>query len=149
MRFPWRSSTNPSLALTVALNPLKPSRISMASKMPIPQPPRTPTPPPDDFPEQNIVSSQAAFNSHEFLPTMVSTKQPSELAAHGDLNMLSPTSPATGSFTEDIMHNGTSGPAQPNPFNFQPTVLAKSSGMKSVCFLGRVYDARYRTDGDV
>lgn len=111
----------------------------MASQLPIPQPPRTPTPPPDDFTEQNIVSSREAFDSNALSPMMSSTKEPGGLAAHGDQNTLSPTTPAIVSFPVDAMDNGTLGTAERNPFNFQPTVLAKSSGMKSVCFLGRVY----------
>ncbi|KAK2745257.1 Endoplasmic reticulum zinc transporter [Myotisia sp. PD_48] len=85
----------------------------MVAGLPIPLPPRTPTPPPDTpaFLAETAPHMQATFDSGSLSPIM-DTFPPSVI--DGTLNH--PRSPSQDA---------------PGPFNFQPTVLAKTPVVKS------------------
>lgn len=118
----------------------------MAISTPIPAPPRTPTPPPDDGPSAmtglgldgigDLLSPtndgydpcSLAPMSENFSASRYGTSPPK--ASSGPLSPASPNS-LYGSFSSD--GNGANGgPDGKNPFNFQPMSLAKSPVMKSV-----------------
>ncbi|KAL1988955.1 hypothetical protein VTN96DRAFT_6944 [Rasamsonia emersonii] len=102
----------------------------MASSLPIPQPPRTPTPPPDDSPVLDNAPSEPSFDPNSLSP-MVDRMSPAAGSPEtGGMNP--PKSPTFGSTSGDSPASGSSsGNGEPNPFNFQPTVLAKGPVLKS------------------
>ncbi|PGH33120.1 hypothetical protein GX50_04104 [[Emmonsia] crescens] len=90
----------------------------MADSLPLPIPPRTPTPPSDDDPSSGpesftVISSMESFSGRNTLSPMVNS-----FAASGTLD--SPRNSAMGS-AEDMQ----------GPFNFKPMTLAKSPIIKS------------------
>jgi hypothetical protein len=112
---------------------------AMASNLPIPRPPRTPTPPSDD--PTSVTDGQpqrgfAATYDKDTLSPMVD-----HFSQNGsnveDRDRLSPTrssfklNPTDGSVQSGAGDNGSAG-----PFNFQTTTMAKGPVMKSVsaCF---------------
>ncbi|KAF9885109.1 Endoplasmic reticulum zinc transporter [Aspergillus nanangensis] len=103
----------------------------MASNIPIPLPPRTPTPPPDDHP--NASDQSANLDNQDTLSPLVETFPPQRVALDTeDRNRLSPTrasfnlSPSDATAQTGQGDNGASG-----PFNFQPMTMAKSPVVKS------------------
>jgi hypothetical protein len=112
---------------------------AMASNLPIPRPPRTPTPPPDD--PKSVTDSQpqrglAVSYDKDTLSPMVDNFSQNE-SNEEDRDRLSPTrssfklSPTDGAVQSGASDNGSAG-----PFNFQTTSMAKGPVMKSVsaCF---------------
>ncbi|OXV11096.1 hypothetical protein Egran_01142 [Elaphomyces granulatus] len=97
----------------------------MATNLPIPRPPRTPTPPPDD---ETDIPSELSYNPNGLFPDTHTGFYPRELAnfqgswspTRATFNSMSPGYIQTGS-----SENGT------GPFNFKPTVLSKSPVVKS------------------
>lgn len=92
----------------------------MASKLPIPQPPRTPTPPPDDSPVL-IDAGEIPHDPTSLSPRVLQNGPPSGRLFAFDVSPVSPTFPSS------LSSDGTAG-----PFNFQPTTMAKSPVIKSV-----------------
>jgi hypothetical protein len=85
----------------------------MADSMPIPLPPRTPTPPLDDGPGPSVEQTPIRRDPHALSPH----------------NMDDLDSARTNYFTPSSPEKKDQG-----PFNFQPAALAKSSiAVKSVC----------------
>jgi hypothetical protein len=105
----------------------------MASNLPIPQPPRTPTPPPDDpsiAPDHSGLGGQ----DKDSLSPLVDTLPPlrnSSIAE--DSTRLSPTRASFNlSPSDNAPQNGQGDNGSPGPFNFQTTTMAKSPVVKSV-----------------
>lgn len=105
---------------------------NMASNLPIPIPPRTPTPPPDDPPSTSSQSPRLQDKDslsplRDTFPNLRGSLDPS------DANRLSPTragfnlSPADALQPSDQSDNASAG-----PFNFKTTTMAKSPVVKSV-----------------
>ncbi|GKZ39386.1 endoplasmic reticulum zinc transporter [Aspergillus brasiliensis] len=103
----------------------------MASNLPIPIPPRTPTPPPDDSPNTSNQSphlhdKDSLSPLRDTFPNLRGSLDPS------DANRLSPTragfnlSPADALQPTDQSDNGSAG-----PFNFKTTTMAKGPVVKS------------------
>lgn len=109
-----------------------PIYVRMASSLPIPAPPRTPTPPPDE--QQSYQPADQLFN-----PNALSPMAPISAIEHtreSSMNPSSPMSPTFPSASSDGQANVKTD--DPNPFNFQPTVLAKSPVVKSVGYYSLV-----------
>ncbi|OAL37545.1 hypothetical protein AYO20_03052 [Fonsecaea nubica] len=95
----------------------------MANTMPIPLPPRTPTPPPD---ETSSPQKPAVFDPDPpFDPKSLSPHQydPEYIPPSGGAFL--PTTPEKQTAGGNVMGDGT------GPFNFQPSTLAKSPVIKS------------------
>lgn len=110
----------------------------MASNLPIPIPPRTPTPPPDDPPEAPVPSEAAFYEQQNIsrLSPLVDTfpppRNPSDAGSRG---RLSPTKSSFGpSPVEAAAQNGSYDNGS-GPFNFNTVTLAKSPVGKSVRWL--------------
>ncbi len=105
----------------------------MASSMPIPAPPRTPTPPPEEIAHPGGLGLDgipyATTGEVLYDPNSLSPADPDAHFGSMSANMISP---ATGSsvFTSTSLESGKGEP--PSPFNFQTTTLAKSPVVKSV-----------------
>lgn len=101
--------------------------------LPIPLPPRTPTPPPDDPPARDDAATAAALPSYDpnTLSPMVDTFP--HLGGAADSGGASTLNPAdsTSIDTPAQMQNSSSGDGA-GPFNFKPMVLAKGPVVKSV-----------------
>lgn len=115
----------------------------MASNLPIPRPPRTPTPPPDDPTSvtdgQPLRGFAATYDKDTLSPMADHFSQNGLNVEDGD--RLSPTrssfklSPTDVSVQSGASDNGSAG-----PFNFQTTTMAKGPVMKSVSIsLNTVY----------
>lgn len=119
----------------------------MAITNPIPAPPRTPTPPPDDGPSEmrglgldgigDLLSpTNDGYDPHALSPMSENfaagrygSSPPKSLSGRP----LGPASPNSLYSSISADSNGTSGSQDgKNPFNFQPMSLAKSPVMKSV-----------------
>jgi hypothetical protein len=107
----------------------------MASTMPLPAPPRTPTPPPDESTAQSglgldgipyATAAELLYDSNSLSPA-----DPNAHFGSMSANMVSPASASTvySPLSLDTGKNDIS-----SPFNFQTTTLAKSPVIKSVCF---------------
>lgn len=100
-----------------------PCTAAMADSMPIPRPPRTPTPPPDDHssPQKTV-----AFDAEDsFDPNSLSPHQfEPDYMVPSPGRLITPTTPDRS--TGGVNGNGA------GPFNFQPSTLAKSPVVKSV-----------------
>jgi hypothetical protein len=96
----------------------------MANTMPIPLPPRTPTPPPDEpsspqkLPE---LDADATFNPDSLSPH----RYESEAMPSTGVSLTTPATP-------ERQTGGGLGIDNAGPFNFQPSALAKSPVIKSV-----------------
>lgn len=108
---------------------------AMASSLPIPIPPRTPTPPSDDPPDGPTLSEATSYehlNTARLSPlvdTFPLSQSPSDA---GSRDRLSPTKSSFGtSPVESVPENGVQEDAS-GPFNFQTVTLAKSPIAKSV-----------------
>lgn len=105
----------------------------MAAAMPIPAPPGTPTPPPDESSPQSglgldgIPHATAAEILYD--PNSLSPADPNAHFGSMSANMVSPASAMTGYSTMSL-DSGKSDAS--SPFNFQTTTLAKSPIVKSV-----------------
>ncbi|KAL5002600.1 cation efflux family-domain-containing protein [Aspergillus recurvatus] len=102
----------------------------MASNMPLPVPPRTPTPPPDD------PHSAFSFPSHppdrDTLSPLVESFPHRNGSDTEDRNRLSPTRASFNNLSVDTAQsNDQSDNVSPGPFNFQTTTMAKSPVVKS------------------
>jgi hypothetical protein len=112
---------------------------AMASNLPIPRPPRTPTPPSDDPTSVTDGQPQRGFAvsyDKDVLSPMVDNFSQNGLNVE-DRDRLSPTrSSFKLSPTDGSVQNGASGNGSAGPFNFQTTTMAKGPVMKSVsaCF---------------
>ncbi|KAF7594678.1 Endoplasmic reticulum zinc transporter [Aspergillus hancockii] len=104
----------------------------MASNLPIPRPPRTPTPPPDD-PSTTPDDSGLSGHDKNSLSPLVDTVPPlrnSSIAE--DSTRLSPTRAAFNlSPSDNAPQNGQGDNGSAGPFNFQTTTMAKSPVVKS------------------
>jgi hypothetical protein len=103
----------------------------MADSLPIPRPPRTPTPPPDD-------SSDLVNSSLHFLYDLNALHPETHLGPHfkdstdvGGTRTSNSTPKTSSPISMDVPHS-TMGDAESRPFNFKPTVLAKGPVVKSV-----------------
>lgn len=109
----------------------------MASNLPIPRPPRSPTPPLDDPPDSPDLSSglaaPTANNHRDSLSPLVETfPSPRNSLGPPDPNRLSPVkSPSSPS-----LQNGSNGNGSTGPFNFTTVSMAKSPIVKSVSTKG-------------
>lgn len=105
---------------------------AMASSLPIPVPPRTPTPPPDDPPEVPQPSSYDQSSSRLSPLTDTFPAQLSPLDA-GSQDRLSPTKSSFGPspVEADSAQNGSNDDGS-GPFNFKTVTMAKSPMIKSV-----------------
>lgn len=108
----------------------------MASTMPIPAPPRTPTPPPDDNQTQSGpgVDGIPYAIQREILydPNSLSPADPDANFGSMSAKMFSAAGADPNSvYTTMSVDTGTSDGS--SPFNFQTTTLAKSPMVKSVC----------------
>jgi hypothetical protein len=106
----------------------------MASNLPLPIPPRTPTPPADDQ-HASEISSGIPIDRDSLSPLNASF--PKGVMDFGSKDRLSPTkssfnlSPAPEDTVSPI-ENGASDMTAAGPFNFSTTVMAKSPVVKSV-----------------
>lgn len=104
---------------------------AMASNLPIPQPPSTPSPPPDI--QEDRLAPELPYDPKALspMPNLAQSER-----GRGDMAGMAPTSPRSptfGSFTSLGPDSNTiSETVNANPFNFQPMALAKTPVMKSV-----------------
>lgn len=108
----------------------------MASNLPIPLPPRTPTPPADDplNGPDHTGGFRAAHHDQDSLSPLVDTFPPQRSPLDTeDRNRLSPTRAAFNLNPSDTTaQNGPSESTASGPFNFKPMTMAKSPVVKSV-----------------
>lgn len=111
----------------------------MAANLPIPLPPRTPTPPSDDAASNDAdPGTTPAITSHD--PDTLTPLTGTLAVPHSspDVQTGDFLSPTKVSFSPNSLNDGATSPAtpediaSPGPFNFKTTVLAKSPVMKSV-----------------
>lgn len=103
----------------------------MASNMPLPVPPRTPTPPPDDPPGASAIPSQNL--GRDTLSPLVESFAPSRNPSiPEDPSRLSPTKASFNLSVDAAQPNDQSDNVSSGPFNFQTTSMAKSPVVKSV-----------------
>ena len=108
----------------------------MASNLPIPLPPRTPTPPLDDPPKAPNHGSNPGAVDHDSLSPLVDTFAQSRSGLDtDDRKHLSPTRANFNLNPSDSVQNGQSDPDPAGPFNFKTATMAKSPVIKSVCIL--------------
>lgn len=108
--------------------------VQMASNLPIPLPPRTPTPPPDDPPSAPDNSSRLGAQDKDSLSPLVDSFPPQRgsLNTEGS-NRLSPTRASfTLSPSDNVPQNSQGDNGSAGPFNFKTTTMAKSPVVKSV-----------------
>ncbi|KAG2415329.1 hypothetical protein HFD88_006520 [Aspergillus terreus] len=107
----------------------------MASNLPIPLPPRTPTPPADDplNGPDHTGGFGAAHHDQDSLSPLVDTFPPQRSPLDTeDRNRLSPTRAAFNlSPSDTTAQNGPSESTASGPFNFKPMTMAKSPVVKS------------------
>lgn len=112
--------------------------VEMASNMPLPIPPRTPTPPSDDATGQYATHLDSGVPiDRDSLSPLKDTFPRSATLESGSQDRLSPTK---ASFNLDprsadpttAMQNGASDTTPAGPFNFNTTVMAKGPVVKSV-----------------
>ncbi|KAL4956719.1 cation efflux family-domain-containing protein [Aspergillus filifer] len=99
----------------------------MASNLPLPIPPRTPTPPPDE-PRSAVMPSQAV-DRDTLSPLVENFTFPPHSPSDADGNRLSPTRGSFSLSTDAAQQDGQSDNV--SPFNFQTTTMAKSPVVKS------------------
>lgn len=109
---------------------------AMASSLPLPVPPRTPTPPLDEQPPVIPEPRSQEYNSSRLSPlvdTFPILRSPSDM---GSQDRLSPTKAAFGPSAVEVAAQNASN--DDGPFNFQTVTMAKSPVVKSVCskFIG-------------
>lgn len=108
----------------------------MASNLPLPVPPRTPTPPADESAHQHAQLNSGVSVDRDSLSPLVESFPRSSSLETGTQGRLSPTkssfnlSPLPDSTTS--AQNGSSNMTAAGPFNFNTTVMAKSPVTKSV-----------------
>jgi hypothetical protein len=102
----------------------------MATNLPIPRPPRTPTPPPDN---ETDLPSELSYNPNGLFPDTHTGFYPRELVNFQ--GSWSPTRATFNSMSPGYIQNGSSENGT-GPFNFKPTILSKSPVVKSVCEVG-------------
>lgn len=103
----------------------------MASDLPIPRPPRTPTPPPDDPPARDDVASQPSYDPNSLSPMMEPLPH-QDGAAAGGTNTSTPADSVSVDTPAQTQNSSTGDATAAGPFNFKPTVLAKGPVVKSV-----------------
>lgn len=107
----------------------------MASNLPIPLPPRTPTPPLDDLPSApNHGSNPGALDQDSLSPLKDTFAQSRSGLDTEDRKHLSPTR-ATFNLNPSesaVQNHGQSDPDPSGPFNFKTSTMAKSPVIKSV-----------------
>ncbi|KAJ5091647.1 hypothetical protein NUU61_006517 [Penicillium alfredii] len=107
----------------------------MASNLPLPVPPRTPTPPADEPAHQHAQLNSGVSVDRDSLSPLVESLPRSSSLETGTQGRLSPTkssfnlSPVPDSTTS--AQNGSSNMTAAGPFNFNTTVMAKSPVTKS------------------
>ena len=124
----------------------------MASSLPLPVPPRTPTPPPEDL--EAIAQGHAYIPppspfSDSFDPNALSPRKEnfSSHYAHMSSTIPSPDFPLSATSTNSLYSRGTldsagtytNVPIDAGPFNFQPTPISKTPVTKSVRINCRLY----------
>lgn len=101
--------------------------------MPIPDPPRTPTPPPEEIAHSGGLGLEgipyATTGEILYDPNSLSPADPNAHFGSMSANMISP---ATGNSAHTAMSMDNGKSDAPSPFNFQTTTLAKSPVVKSV-----------------
>lgn len=108
----------------------------MASTLPLPVPPRTPTPPADDDAHQNATQSKQGVSVDR--DALSPLREPFPKSASMEPNGYDRLSPTKKSFTlspgiaESPTKNASINSTSAGPFNFDTTVMAKSPVMKSV-----------------
>ncbi|KAL1862378.1 cation diffusion zinc membrane transporter Zrg17 [Paecilomyces lecythidis] len=102
-----------------------------ASTLPIPRPPRTPTPPSDD-PTDPDPSPGATYDRNSLSP-MVDLYRPGEATESTSMNTLSPTRSLHSAMSVDTPASvqSSTGDGASGPFNFKPMTMAKSPVIKS------------------
>ncbi|QSZ36934.1 hypothetical protein DSL72_009025 [Monilinia vaccinii-corymbosi] len=103
-----------------------------SSSLPIPAPPRTPTPPTPISGEQGDIPSRIVHSEIPFDPNALSPTFSNTTSRFGSMN--SPMSPPSGSSSPNIQPDGTMGlpPARTvNPFNFQTQTITDAPVAKS------------------
>lgn len=101
----------------------------MASILPIPCPPRTPTPPLEDTSARHDMGSSTLASAALHDPDAFSPLEKTRFATSQSEDLLSPTRNLSNRSSVDnfpSIENGSAG-----PFNFKPTAMAKSAIMKS------------------
>lgn len=107
----------------------------MASNMPLPIPPRTPTPPADDSSYNAFANPRVTVDRDALSPLRETFSQSFSLES-GSRDHLSPTKgsfnlgPGPAESTSE--QNGSTDSTPAGPFNFNTTVMAKSPVVKSV-----------------
>lgn len=109
----------------------------MASNLPIPIPPRTPTPPPDDPPGAPMPSEATLYeqqNTSRLSPLVDTFPPPRSPSDAGSRGRLSPTKSSFGPSPVEAAAQDGSYDDGSGPFNFNTVTLAKSPVGKSVCW---------------
>ncbi|KAL4754935.1 hypothetical protein BDW72DRAFT_164700 [Aspergillus terricola var. indicus] len=101
----------------------------MASDMPLPVPPRTPTPPPDE--PHSAFSFPSRPPDRDTLSPLVESFPHRNGSDTEDRNRLSPTRASFNSLSADTTQPNGQSEVSPGPFNFQTTTMAKSPVVKS------------------
>lgn len=107
----------------------------MASNMPLPIPPRTPTPPADDSSYNAFTNPRVTVDRDALSPLRETSPQSFSLES-GSRDHLSPTkasfnlNPGPAESTPE--QNGSTDSTPAGPFNFNTTVMAKNPVVKSV-----------------
>jgi hypothetical protein len=111
----------------------------MASNIPLPIPPRTPTPPSDEVTDHYAaqINSGVAVDRDALSP-LRDTFPRSVSLDPGNGDRLSPTKSSfnlsPGPADSTTVQNGSSDSTAAGPFNFNTTVMAKGPVVKSVCW---------------
>jgi hypothetical protein len=112
--------------------------IAMASNLPLPIPPRTPTPPSDEATDHYAAQINSGVTvDRDALSPLRDTFPRSVSLDPGNGDRLSPTKSSfnlsPGPADSTPVQNGSSDSAAAGPFNFNTTAMAKDPVVKSVC----------------
>lgn len=112
--------------------------IAMASNLPLPIPPRTPTPPSDEATDHYAAQHNSGVAvDRDALSPLRDTFPRSVTLDPGNGDRLSPTKSSfnlsPGPADSTPAQNGSSDSTAAGPFNFNTTVMAKGPVVKSVC----------------
>ncbi|KAJ9355661.1 hypothetical protein DTO280E4_6339 [Paecilomyces variotii] len=119
----------------IAIEPARPGFCAgamAASTLPIPRPPRTPTPPSDDPPTDPDPSPVATYDRNSLSP-MVDMYRPGGVTESASMDTLSPARSMHSTMSVDTPARVQSSPGDgaSGPFNFKPMTMAKSPVIKS------------------
>ena len=109
----------------------------MASSLPLPIPPRTPTPPSDDGAHHAHQTNEGVSIDRDALSPLRESFSRSISLDPENHDLLSPAKPSLNfspgsADTATSMKNGSADATMAGPFNFNTTVMAKSPVIKSV-----------------